>query len=79
MLALTGCMQTGKSGKIRVFFFKNLHTPCQSKVAGAIEASSYLYGLVRFINLDFFTFIIFCVTRIRLYRGEMGGKAEAYF
>ena len=51
----------------------------ESKVAGAVDASSYLYGLVRYIFLDFFTFIVFwkCVSRIRLYRG--GGKIKAYF
>ena len=32
-------------------------------------------------NLGFFTFIVFwkCVSRVRLYRGGVGGKAKAYF
>ena len=33
----------------------------QSEVAGAIDESSYLDGLVRFIFLDFFTYIVFWI------------------
>jgi len=53
----------------------------QSKVAGAIDTSSYLYGLFRFTFLDFFTSIVSskCFTRIRLYRGGVGVRSKRIF
>ena len=39
--------------------YQNEQIANQSKVAGAIDASPYLYGLVRFISSDIFTLIVF--------------------